>query len=239
MQGHRSRGNNLAPFIDNIQQINRHPREDLQPFGESSDEDHSVREFPSHMDDREIDQNMDEAPRERAQQRAHWTLFGDITLLVIRASSSCIQLGDATRDYELKVVHLNQLPSFYGIPNEDPLNFVREFFTVVQNFPRQGLNDEQLRLKCFPFTLKDRAKTLMMNLLPNPITTWEQIYQKFMEKFYSHQKTSDLRRKISNVQQEGEPFHEAWERFQALLIQCPHNNYPDILLYQFFYDVLT
>src|SRR5262249_49329199 len=58
--------------------------------------------------------------------------------------------------------------------------------------------------------------------------------------FYSHQKTAKVRSKIATfTQMEGEPFHEAWERFQSLLIQCPHHHYPLALQNQFFYDGLT
>ena len=38
---------------------------------------------------------------------------------------------------------------------------------------------------------------------------------------------------------EGVLFHEAWDKFQPLLIQCPHHYYPLQLLNQFFYDGLT
>lgn len=38
---------------------------------------------------------------------------------------------------------------------------------------------------------------------------------------------------------EDELFHEAWERFKMLLIQCPHHHYPLELQNQFFYDGLT
>ena len=71
---------------------------------------------------------------------------------------SCIQLGDTTRNYELKNVHFTILPSFYDIPNEDTLIFIQDFYAIVQTFPLQGLIEDQLRMKCFPYTLKNRAK---------------------------------------------------------------------------------
>ena len=49
-----------------------------------------------------------------------------------------------------------------------------------------------------------------------------------------------MRTKITNfVQMEGEPFHEAWDRFKQLFIQCPHHHYLLQLQKQFFYDGLT
>lgn len=61
----------------------------------------------------------------------------DFARPVIGASTSCIILGEAARNYELKTIHFSQLPSFYGMLAEDALNFIREFYAVVQTFPLQ------------------------------------------------------------------------------------------------------
>jgi len=95
-------------------------------------------------------------------------------------------------------------------------------------------------MRCFPHRLKEKAKTWLISLLDNSLTTWTEIYNKFMAKFYSPQKTTTLRQKLATfIQQEGEPFHEVWERFKMLQVECPHHHYPAELLNQFFYDGLT
>nr|GMD96789.1 putative nucleotidyltransferase, Ribonuclease H [Ipomoea batatas] len=69
-------------------------------------------------------------------------------------------------------------------------------------------------MRCFPSTLKDAAKTWFMFLTPGSLQTWPEVYNKFIDKFYSHAKIVELRRKILTFSQaEGELFHEAWERF--------------------------
>ena len=79
-----------------------------------------------------------------------------------------------------------------------------------------------------------------MSLAPGSLTTWDAVYNKFLGKFYSHAKTAELRGKIATFSQfDGEPFHEAWEIFKLILVQCPHHRYPLELLNQFFYDGLT
>ena len=51
---------------------------------------------------------------------------------------------------------------------------------------------------------------------------------------------TELKAKIATfAQMEGEPFHEAWNIFKQLLIQCSHYHYPLQLQNQFFYDGLT
>nr|GMD98112.1 Retrotransposon gag protein [Ipomoea batatas] len=119
------------------------------------------------------------------------------------------------RNYELKTVHYNQLLSFHGSASEGTFTFIRDFYGIVQNFPLNDLIEDDLRMRCFSYTLKDAAKTWFMSLTPGSLRTWLEVYNKFIGKFYSHAKTVELRRKIANFSQaEGEPFHEAWERFK-------------------------
>ena len=107
------------------------------------------------------------------------------------------------------------LPSFYGIPNEDSLIFIQDFYATIQTFPLQGLIEDQLRIRCFPYILKDKAKAWVMTLPSNSLISWEAVYNRFMGKFYSHQKTTELRTKIATfTQMEGEHFHEVWDRFK-------------------------
>nr|GMC77810.1 putative nucleotidyltransferase, Ribonuclease H [Ipomoea batatas] len=158
----------------------------------------------------------------------------------VGGSPSCIVLTDAARNYELKTVHYNQLPSFHGSASEDALTFIRDFYGIVQHFPLNDLTEDALRMRWFPYTLKDAAKTWFMSLTSGSLRTWPEVYNKFIGKFYSNAKTAELRRKIATFSQaDGEPFHEAWERFKMLLIQCPHHGYPLELQNQTFYDGLT
>ena len=158
----------------------------------------------------------------------------------IGSSPLCIRLSESARNYELKTLHFNMLPSFHGLPSEDPLSFIREFFSTIQTFPLQGASEEDLRMRCFPHTLKDRAKAWLMNLPEESLATWEEVYDKFITRFYSPQKTGELRSKIMQFfQMDGEPFHECWERFKLLLHQCPHHQFSLELLSQTFYDALT
>ncbi|XP_019172476.1 PREDICTED: uncharacterized protein LOC109167860 [Ipomoea nil] len=54
----------------------------------------------------------------------------DIQRPVIAVNPSCIQLSDATRNYELKTFHLNMLPTFNGLGSEDALGFMRELYST-------------------------------------------------------------------------------------------------------------
>ncbi|XP_050207484.1 uncharacterized protein LOC126656903 [Mercurialis annua] len=127
------------------------------------------------------------------------------------------------RNYELKTIHLNMLPQFNGMTVDDPLAFIKEFYGVVETFPLNRLTEEELRKRCFPYCMKLSARTWLLNLPEGSFSMWEEVYNAFITKYYSPQKTLDLRGKIYNITQlDGEPFHEAWERFKMLLAQCPH-----------------
>ncbi|KAL5739710.1 hypothetical protein ACOSQ2_028890 [Xanthoceras sorbifolium] len=95
-------------------------------------------------------------------------------------------------------------------------------------------------MQCFQYTMKDVAKQWLMTLPAGSLCTWSAVYKKFMGKFYSHQKTAEIRNKITCfTQAEGESFHESWDRYKLLLNHCPHHRYPLELQNQFFYDGLT
>jgi hypothetical protein len=42
-----------------------------------------------------------------------------------------------------------------------------------------------IRLKLFPFSLKDKAKTWLQNLRPGSIRAWDEMQQQFLNKFFS------------------------------------------------------
>ncbi|CAL9000969.1 unnamed protein product [Prunus brigantina] len=166
--------------------------------------------------------------------------MGDLDIPTIPASPSSILLPTAARNYELKSSHLNMLPSFYGLPNEDPLTHIKDIFNAVSSFPLTGVTEDQLRMRVFPYTLKDKAKYWLNSLKPGSLTTWGAIQRKFLEKYFSTQKTDMLRDKILLfAQQDDESFCEAWERFNGLLNQCPHHGIPLKLRMRMFHKGLT
>ncbi|CAN6567556.1 unnamed protein product [Malus baccata var. baccata] len=220
----RLKGNTLDNFVPPSSSFVREEEE-----GNSSS---STRERSEHINwerEEEMAVNQDEL---RALE--------DFAQPIIPNFPSCILLSTEARNYDLKSSHFHMLPSFYGIPNEDPLAHVKEFYNVVSGLPLQGVSEANLRMRVFPYTLKDKAKSWLMTLAPGSLTTWDAVAKKFLEKFFSTQKTATLRGQIFNFKQDdGEPFNECWERFKGLLLQCPHHGLPLHLQMQIFYDGLT
>ncbi|XP_020426552.1 zinc finger BED domain-containing protein RICESLEEPER 1-like [Prunus persica] len=98
---------------------------------------------------------------------------------------------------------------------------------LLPTIARNCVTEDQLRIRVFPYTLKDKAKYWLNSLKPGSLTTWAAIQKKFLEIYFSSQKINILRDNILLfAQQDDESFCEAWERFNGLLNQYPHHGIP-------------
>ena len=141
------------------------------------------------------------------------------------ASPSCIQLPAVqAAQYEIKPSTISLIPSFYGLNNEDPYNHIDNFLVIYSTVKINNFSSEALKMFLFPFSLKDKAKYWLSTLPANSITTWAQLQQKFLDKYFSVGKTNQYRRSIiSFAQTNNEQFHKAWDRFKDLIRKCPHH----------------
>ncbi|XP_071714158.1 uncharacterized protein [Rutidosis leptorrhynchoides] len=122
---------------------------------------------------------------------------------------------------------------------EEPYEHITEFNEICATNQVNGFTDEEVRLRLFPYSLKDKAKRWFLSLPARSITTWAVMKKKFLEEFYPISKTSDMRMQIKSFRQfPGELFHEAYERLKELLRSCPHHEIPKWELVKVFYDGL-
>ncbi|KAK6160738.1 hypothetical protein DH2020_004119 [Rehmannia glutinosa] len=100
-----------------------------------------------------------------------------------------------------------------------------------------GVPDEAIRLRLFPFSLRDKARQWLQTFPPGSITSWNDLTEKFMAKFFPPSKTLQLKSEIAQFHQlDFEPLYEAWERFKELLRRCPQHGYADWQKVQYFYN---
>src|ERR1043165_5210441 len=93
------------------------------------------------------------------------------------------------------------LPNFHGLESESPYLHLRDFDEVCATFNDQACTTEIIKLKLFPFSLKDKAKTWLNSLKPRSIGTWQEMQTEFLKKFFSIHKTNALKRQIQNFSQ--------------------------------------
>ncbi|XP_071940068.1 uncharacterized protein [Coffea arabica] len=141
--------------------------------------------------------------------------------------------------FELKSGLIQLLPSFHGLSGEEPHKHVKEFEVVCSSMKPPRVTEEQIRLRAFPFSLKDTAKDWLYYLPAGSITTWAQLKKKFLEKFFPASRAASLRKEICGIKQyPGESLYEYWERFNKLCTRCPQHQISEQLLIQYFYEGL-
>ncbi|KAL6325872.1 hypothetical protein AAG906_038361 [Vitis piasezkii] len=101
------------------------------------------------------------------------------------------------------------LPTFHGMESENPYGHIKEFEDVCNTFREGGASIDLMRLKLFPFTLKDKAKIWLNSLRPRSIRTWTDLQAEFLKKYM--------------------------EAINA----CPHHGFDTWLLVSYFYDGMS
>ena len=111
------------------------------------------------------------------------------------------------------------LPTFHGLESENPYAHIKDFEDVCNTFQEPGASIDLMRLKLFPFTLKDKAKIWLNSLRLRSIRTWTDLQAEFLKKFFPTHITNSLKRQISNFSaKENEKFYECWERYMEAIM---------------------
>ena len=92
---------------------------------------------------------------------------------------------------------LQTVGQFNGLPSEDPHLHLKLFLEVSDAFKIAGASQEALRLRLFLFSLRDRARAWLNSLLLDSITTWSDLADKFLLKYFPPTKNAKLRNEIT------------------------------------------
>ncbi|KAF7802090.1 uncharacterized protein G2W53_041201 [Senna tora] len=79
-------------------------------------------------------------------------------------------------NFEIKPATIQLLQAnvrFGGSIIEDPKNHILNFLEICDTFKHNGVSNDAIRLRPFPFSLRDKAKFWLQSLLEGSITTWE------------------------------------------------------------------
>ncbi|XP_070030053.1 uncharacterized protein [Nicotiana sylvestris] len=126
----------------------------------------------------------------------------------------------AANNFEIRtglIQTIQQSCIFTGDLSEDTHSHLIDFLELVEPAKYNGVPPEAIKLRLFPFSLKGEAKTWLRSLPQGSITTWDQMTQKFLNKYFSPAKTTKLRQDISNfLQTDTESVYQAWERLKTI-----------------------
>jgi hypothetical protein len=132
-------------------------------------------------------------------------------------------IGDLPRGVApMKNIPLSALPNFHGLSSEDPDEFLFEFDILCRSY--DYISNAQ-KLKLFPATLKGNALRWFMSLGGHVITTWDQMKQKFLNKYQDYCRTREKREELFKMmQKEDENLEDFVERLQYNLQRSSHPN---------------
>ena len=131
---------------------------------------------------------------------------------------------------------MSMLPIFHGKPSEDLYRHVDKLSQVCEINHLQNVHADTMKMKLFPTTLRDRANDWFLKL-GKEFTSWTEMEEEFLRKYYSVGKTTSVRKAIREFTEgSSETFHEAWKRLRDLTRECPHHGVSNHELAQIFYD---
>ncbi|XP_073132930.1 uncharacterized protein [Henckelia pumila] len=189
-------------------------------------------------------QQQEEMEEEQEREQLVYRSMMDFTLPNFEdARPSIIRPTVAANHFEIKPAILQMIQNtlqFGGTVIDEPYVHLTNFLEICDTFKIQGVSDDAIRLRLFPFSLRDKAKAWLTNLPASSITTWDDLAKSFLTKYFPPSKSMKLRANITTFSQgEQETLYEAWERYKDLLRRYPHHQLSDGLVVQTFYYGLS
>ncbi|XP_016748333.1 uncharacterized protein [Gossypium hirsutum] len=103
----------------------------------------------------------------------------------------------------------------------------------------QGVTEDQIKLRAFPFSLVDSAREWLFYLPPESVNTWSDMSRLIFDRFFPAARETELRRDIVGIyQKDTESLYNYWERYKKLCVSCPQHGLTEQLLLQYFYEGL-
>ena len=105
----------------------------------------------------------------------------------------------ANNNFEIKpsIIQMVQNNKFGVLQGEDPYAHILSFLNVYATFKINGVTDDAIRLRLFPFLVKDKAQLWLASLPNESITIWDQLKQAYLHKYFPPHKTIKFRNEIT------------------------------------------
>ena len=127
--------------------------------------------------------------------------------------SSIVRPPVTAQSFELKPQFIQFISndSFAGSSNDCPVTHIDSFLEKCDTMKLNGVTDDAIRLRLFPFSLRDRAREWLRDEGIGSFDTWDKLAKAFLVKFLGQEKTAKLRNELSTFHQSNdESLYEAW-----------------------------
>ncbi|CAL1394168.1 unnamed protein product [Linum trigynum] len=109
------------------------------------------------------------------------------------------------KNYEIKpalVTIVQNNAYFHGLANESPREHVQRFLELARSLKINGVPEEALRLRLFPYSLEGKALRWLNNRPALSIISWDDLLNKFMTRYCPPSMTPEWRKKITHFELE-------------------------------------
>ncbi|XP_074290211.1 uncharacterized protein LOC141616942 [Silene latifolia] len=116
-------------------------------------------------------------------------------------------------DVKSTLLQLVQGNQFGGGATENPNEHLNEFLDSCDMFKANGVSEDVVRLRLFPYSLWGSAKEWLKICKPDYVRTWDDVSKAFLNKYFPPQRTARIKSELQGfTQQEDETLYEACER---------------------------
>ncbi|GJV81217.1 reverse transcriptase domain-containing protein [Tanacetum coccineum] len=145
------------------------------------------------------------------------------TRTVAPTPSSAIIQRPISDNFRIKGTHMQMIQDnqFDGRIRSDPHRYIADFLEISSLFQYGKNQEEAVMLRTFPFSLSGESKTWLNELNERTITSWNEMREAFISRYFSPAKFRRLLNEIHRFHQLGnETLVEAWLRLKEMLCAC-------------------
>ncbi|GKA14743.1 reverse transcriptase domain-containing protein [Tanacetum coccineum] len=155
-------------------------------------------------------------------------------------SSDVIQLP-ISNNFHIRGTHMQMIQEnhFDGRIRSDPHRHVASFLKISNLFQYGENQEDAIMLRTFSFSLSEEAKTWLNELDEGTITSWNELREAFISRYFYPAKFRRLLNEIHSFHQlEDETLVDAWFRLKEMFRTCYEHGLTKGTIIQIFYQGL-
>ncbi|KAK8684709.1 hypothetical protein V6N13_040725 [Hibiscus sabdariffa] len=127
---------------------------------------------------------------------------------------------------EIQAAHFELKPVMFNMLN-----------SIGQFGGQQGVHEDVLKIKLFPYSLRDRARAWLSGVPAGSMESWSDLCKSFLLRYNPPTMNTQLRNDIASFRQaDDESMYECWDRYKSLLRKCSNHGFQDWTQVVMFYN---